>query len=93
MHVDEFIDSYGSPKEYTYARWFFALHRFPAVLKIDFERWINKHKLFCTYREKRYRVTGCSRLGDVWLAKDFKREIGYDLRVDVKDCMEFSDKP
>lgn len=29
----------------------------------------------------RYRVIGCSRLGDVWLSANHHREFGYDHRV------------
>lgn len=25
-------------------------------------------------------------MGDVWLTKDFSRENGYDLRIDVAEC-------
>lgn len=84
MHVDEFI--YEELGENNYARFFLLLHRLPAALQADFGKWIKTHKLFCTYQGDRYRVTGASRLGDVWLAKNPDRETGYDLRVKVEDC-------
>lgn len=90
MHVDDFIDNYGN--EEKYARWFFMLHRFPAINQSEFNEFISKYKLFCIYEGNKYRVTGCSRLGDVWLAKDFNRQCGYDLRVDVDKCSNWSDK-
>jgi hypothetical protein len=90
MHVDDFIDDYeGDP----YARWFFMLQRLPAALKVAFYQWIKPYRLFCDYKGKRYRVTGASRLGDIWLAKDHSRETGYDLRVDLTECTNWSDKP
>ena len=89
MHVDEFIDDFSKDK---YARFFFMPHRLPAFMQFDFGEWIKQYKLFCTYKGNWYRCTGASRLGDVWLTKDFNREIGYDLRVDVEECMNWSDK-
>ena len=47
-------------------------------------------KLFCTHSGTRYRCTGASRMGDVWLAKDVKRDTGYDLRVDVTECSDWA---
>jgi len=82
-HIDNFIDDYEQDK---YARWFFMLHRLPAFMQADFSGWILQYRLFCNYKGKKYRCTGASRLGDAWLAKDFKREVGYDLRVDVDEC-------
>lgn len=49
-------------------------------------------KLFCQYKGKRYRCTGASRMGDVWLAEDFSRDSGYDLRVNVGECSDWSNK-
>lgn len=86
-HIDEFIDD---PRTDTYASWFFMLHRFPAVCQIKFKEFIEPHQLYCTYEGDRYRVTGCSRLGDVWLTKDFNQSTGYQKRVDVAACSEFS---
>ena len=89
MHVDDFIDSdFG---ENCYARFVLNYFRLPAVLKMDFSEFMRQHQLFCTYDGKRYRCTGASRLGDVWLAEDFMREDGYDLRVDVADCTNWGD--
>lgn len=85
MHIDDFIDAnYGKDK---YARWWFSLFRLPAVLKADFAEWTSQYKLFCDYQGKRYRVTGCSRMGDVWLHADLQYEGGsYQMRVDVAQC-------
>lgn len=88
MHVDNFID--GMESEHRYARWFFMLHRFPAVLQAEFHEWIEPYKLFCDYKKNRYRVTGCSRMGDIWLTKNFAQDTGYELRVDVEDCSNWS---
>lgn len=84
VHVDDFVGDYFNHEKY--ARWFLFLKRLPAALQADFSDWIGQYKLYCTYQDERYRVTGASRLGDVWLAKDHQREIGYDLRVNLAEC-------
>jgi hypothetical protein len=83
-HVDEFIyDSFGKD---AYARWVLLYFRLPAHLKGDFYEFMKDNKLFCTYEGRRYRVTGASRLGDIWLTSNPEREMGYELRVDVSGC-------
>lgn len=91
MHVDQFIDGGWGANQYT--RWFFMLHRFPAAHQNDFADFIAPYKLFCTFEGQRYRVTGCSRMGDIWLARDFNRTTGYDRRVDLEKCSDFSPEP
>lgn len=48
------------------------------------------YKIFCEYQGKKYRITGASSMGDVWLAESLEREQGYDHRVDIDDCSNFS---
>lgn len=89
-HVDAFIDDY---KADPYARWVLTYFRFPAEKQMHFAPFMKEHKLFCTYDCKRWRVTGASRLGDVWLAKDFDRDTGYDERICVDDCSAWGAMP
>ena len=87
MHVDEFIDSYsGDP----YARWVLNHFRLPAILKMSFGQFMEGHKLFCTYEGKKFRCIGASRLGDVWLTSKFENDHGYEHRVNVAECSEWS---
>lgn len=97
MHVDAFIDQPGGDK---YARWVLSLFRFPAVLAADFKEWIRPHKLFCTYQGTRYRVTGCSRLGDLYLHPDFDKDPEVSpyaapgfRGVDPEQCNEWGPQP
>jgi hypothetical protein len=85
-HVDDFIGDHDSD---DYASFFLFLSRLSAFERSRYGRWIGQYKLFCTYQGKRYRCTGASRLGDVWLATNFDRDTGYDLRVDVAECSEW----
>lgn len=92
LHVDDFIfdETIVSTEELgdvDYAKQFLLAYRRPAAEQYDkpFDG-----KLFCVYKDKKYRCTGCSRLGDVWLSIDFDRTMGYDLRVDVMDCRKWS---
>lgn len=89
MHVDEFIER----DKHHYAAWVFNHFRLPAILKMRFAPFMAKYKLFCTYAETRYRVTGASRFGDIWLAEDFNEDTSYDLRVDVGACSNWSSTP
>jgi hypothetical protein len=87
-HVDDFIDD---PSTDRYAAHWFEAFRRPAIDKL---REPNDAKLFATYRGKRWRVMGCSRLGDVWLNETTHLpENGYVLRVDVDACSEWGPVP
>lgn len=89
VHVDDFIESFsdniskGESEIENYAKFFFMLHRLPAYMKNQWSDIISKYKLYCLYEGKRYRVTGASRMGDIWLTSDMKQEYGYELRVFV----------
>lgn len=83
-HVDDFIDD---PTSDRYAASWFESYRRPAIEKA---RKPDERKLFATHDGRRYRVTGCSRLGDVWLHRDPKAEVGYQYRVDVSTCSDWS---
>ena len=89
-HVDDFIDTcFGGSMETRYARFVLNYFRMPEAIKSDFAPWMKQFALFCTYKGNRYRVTGASRLGDIWLAEDHSREIGYDHRVVYTDCSDW----
>ncbi len=92
-HVDDFIDapSFDSDRE-RYAKWVLHLFRLPASLKITFQDYISQYKLFGTYKGNKYRITGASRLGDVWLTSNFNQHTGYELRVSVDDISDWSNK-
>lgn len=86
-HVDDFIDD---PKQDAYARWMLMHFRLSSDMKLAFEPFIRERKLFCTFEGKRFRVTGASTLGDIWLVRDFNKDHGYDLRVLVATCSNWS---
>ena len=101
-HVDYFIEmgsrfnggekpSENEELSERYARFVLALHRFPACMRMDFDALIRKFPLFCTYQGAVYRVTGCSRLGDVWLTEKLDdKYAGYSKRVMIGDCSKWS---
>ena len=87
-HVDDFIDDPASDR---YAASWFESFRRPALDKL---RKPDPRKLFATYQGARYLVTGCSRLGDVWLHPDLNYEgMSYQHRVDVSECSGWSATP
>ena len=89
-HVDDFIDDHTQHK---YARWCLMLFRLSASNKLDFAEFTNGYTLFCFYEGKQYRVTGASRLGDIWLTSNFAQDCGYEKRVDVAACSGWSKNP
>jgi hypothetical protein len=94
QHVDDWIyDSIARNKEEGYAKWFFHLRRLPAALQKEWHDHIKEYKLFCTFESKRYRVTGASRFGDIWLTPDFEQETGYEKRVNLAECSNWSPSP
>lgn len=86
-HIDDWLDDRHADGKESYAAQWLEHYRRPAMSK-DW-KWLSANPLFCTYQGARYRCIGCSRLGDVWLSKDFGREVGYDLRIDVADCSDW----
>ena len=94
-HIDDWIDTPSPPGKIgeCYAKFMFWYFRYPAWAQFAFRRWMTNYKLFCTFNGERYRVTGASRMGDIWLTKDFNRDAGYELRADVTNCDEWSDNP
>ena len=89
-HVDEFI-AYGThndnePNE-KYARWVLDYFRGSAICKNDFHEFMKDNLLFCRHNGEKWRVTGASRLGDIWLTSNFEQDTGYELRVMVDACM------
>jgi len=92
-HIDDWI--YETPtngdENLAYAKAFFVLQRLPAMESAFARPILKQHKLFCKYIDgKTYRVTGASRLGDIWLHSDFQKNTGYEKRVSVTDCSEWS---
>lgn len=83
-HVDEWLDEPANNESECLAKEWLNHFRRPAVDK-DYD-WLSARVLSCEFRGGRYRCIGASRMGDVWLTKDFSRENGYDLRIDISEC-------
>lgn len=87
-HVDDWLDAPAKDEAERLAKEFLEHMRRPAMGH-DWT-WIRSNPLFCDYQGKRYRCTGASRLGDVWLTADFNRDAGYELRVLVEHCSNWT---
>jgi hypothetical protein len=87
MHIDDWLDS-GVSDSLPIIKEFFIRYRKPEYNKFkDGDNiWLQNNPIFCTYQNKRYRCTGCSRLGDIWLTSNYNQSVGYSLRVDFSDC-------
>jgi len=95
-HVDTFVDLGTKPwkEDEWYARWVLLFMRFPSAWQLAFAEFFGDRKLYCTYNGDRYRVTMASRFGDIGLAPALAPEdSGYEHRVLVKECSDWSDKP
>ena len=90
LHVDDFIDNCSGSWIYDagtrYAAFFFHLQRLPADRWAAWQEFYSDITLFCTWKGYRYRVTGASRMGDVWLVEDELKDSGYDHRVNIAEC-------
>lgn len=96
--VQDFI-LYGSdflqepPPNENYARWVLDYFTQSAICQWAFSEFMRPNKLFCIYDNEVHRVTGASRLGDVWITKNFNQENGYQNRVCVSDCSDWAKEP
>ncbi len=88
-HVDSFIwrgYATGEMDAATQrAKFILMMFRLPAAQYANWNTLVDT-KLFCTYKGVRYRVTGASRFGDIYLREDPAKDCGYDLRVKVSEC-------
>lgn len=91
LHVDDWLDAPANDEAEKMAKEWLEHFRRPAIEK-DY-KWLAARPLFCTYKGERFRCIGCSRMGDVWLTRHFERENGYDLRIDVADCSDWTKTP
>lgn len=90
-HVDQFV-KYGlnkkDPNE-VHARWVLFHFRAEPLIKTAFHEMIKLQTLFCTYKEKKYKVVGATWSGKIWLSSDYNAEFGYELAVFVDDCSDW----
>ena len=93
-HIDDWIDnSICKDDGVKYAKFVLWYFRYPAWAQVAFQKWMGQYKLFCTYEGRRWRVTGASRLGDIWLSENLEIEVGHNKRVDVTTCSQWSAEP
>ena len=87
MHVDYFIED---ETQDSYARLVFEILRLPAEKFTEVDHILSYHPLYCTYKQARFKVSGCSSMGDVWLVSDPEATHSYDHRVNIMECSEWS---
>lgn len=98
IHVDDWLDAtdyHCCSEEEKYAKFVIEFLRLPAFKIMNYEKFMENNKLFCTYNNKRWKVTGASRMGTISLHSDFNKRIysGYEEAVFVNQCSEWSNKP
>jgi len=99
LHVDDWLDNsmavVKADNNELFARMFLELFRMKATQsnayinllveltgKIPTCKYIDGHDS----GEQVYRITGCSRFGDVWLRIDHNSANGYDIRANIAKC-------
>lgn len=94
-HIDDWLEHAVCSRDPGTRYAAFVLHhkRLSAVAQFAFSDFVGNLPLYCDYNGSRFRCTGASRLGDVWLATNHNRDYGYDHRVDVDDCSNWSNQP
>ena len=94
-HIDDWLDKAACRQEMNirYAAFVLHLRRLPATYYFAFIKLFGELPLYVKYQGEVYRCNGASRLGDVYLAKNYTRTAGYDMRVAVDGCSEWSDIP
>lgn len=93
MHIDEWLDLSAKNIEEKYAKFLLEYFRLPVLKKAQLYDFMQPLRLYCSYKGNRYRCTGASRLGDIWLTEDFSQESGYTKRVDVNKCSDWGPFP
>ena len=92
VHVDDWLDQVdplNQPDEdEAYARFVLELLRFPAWKQVMYKSIIQSFPLYCTFEGQPYRVTGASRLGDIWLNYPDKVD-SYLIRLPVTHCSQW----
>ena len=96
-HVDDWLDEptrSGEDKDnINYAKFVLEFARMPAFKQQAYKQWMQQFELYCTYQNKRFRVTGASRLGDIWINENLSSTNGYTHRVSLKDCSNWGSNP
>lgn len=88
IHIDDWLDDPSNKINFPIAHQFFEAHRRSASEQIQHPY---DGKLFCKWNGKVYRVTGCSRLGDIWLTSNLSQKTGYENRVDISECSDWAE--
>ena len=65
----------------------------PAAVQMATSEFYRSLQLFCTWKGVVYRVTGASRLGDIYLQPDHDRDRGYELRVFINAVKDLRAEP
>jgi len=80
-HIYEWLDEPAKDDGERQAKHFLNEATKPASSKNH--EWMARTRLTCMYKGVRYRCTGASRMGDVWITKDWRQVDGYQKRVCV----------
>lgn len=95
MHIEDFLTKRLTDEDDEILHYVqLALSYFyyvPAITQMCIVRTQMKYMpLFCTVNGVRYKVTGVSSMGDLFLHTDINIEMGYKIRVDFDVCQAWA---
>jgi len=94
MHIHEWLDTFNKDKckdkELLIVHEFLDYKSMSEVYCIANENKFKDLKVFCIYKNEKYRLTGCSRVGDVWIHSNLDSDHSYVNRVSIKELSGFS---
>ena len=85
MHIYDWLNLPAKDEYELYAKASLETMVLPAIERFELSEEDRYPPLFASYKGKRYKVTGASRLGDVWLHEDPTAKDRYTLRVEVEE--------
>lgn len=90
IHIYDWLETKKEDESEEKLRELLDFQTRPAFWQYENKEKKPEHKCFCEYNGKKYRIIGASRLGDIWLTKHFDKDKGYDKRVMINECSNFS---
>lgn len=85
-HIYDWLDN---PDNRNHPAWRYLDEFTKCDLEEKAQLWLESTVVLCSYQGTRYRLTGASRLGDVWIHSNFNVHDGYVKRVDITELSDW----
>lgn len=91
VHVDDWMNEPSDSEDLQKVKDWFKEFRKPAIESSH--KITEASRVLCTYEGKQWHCIGASRMGDVWLTQNMDSKYGYEVRVNVNECSDWSIEP